>query len=176
MKGMFKLIVLISIIVATNFVNAQRQIDAAASTVKFTITNLGFDVDGYIRGLNGKISFDPSNLSAAKFDVSLPIKGVRTGNSTRDAHLREEEFFNMAKYPTIRFVSTSVKKKGNSYTVTGNITLKGTTKKISFDFSQSGDTFSGTLNVNRNDYHVGGDGFFDTLGDNVKVVIKCKLK
>src|SRR6476659_8359323 len=70
-----------------------------ASEIKFTIKNFGLNVTGKISGLSGTIQFNPSNLSASSFNVSVDANTINTGIDMRDNHLKKEEYFNVAKYP-----------------------------------------------------------------------------
>jgi len=123
--------------------------------------------------LKGNISFDPSNLSTALFDLNVDAATVNTGINSRDNHLRKEEYFNVNKFPSITFLSTKVtaSNKDGIFIVSGNITIKGITKNISFPFTaqarQNGYLFKGTFKLNRRDFQVGGGSL--VLSDNLEV-------
>src|SRR5580658_7694046 len=89
--------------------SAQYTATDQGSTVTFTIKNLGFKVGGSFTGVRGKVSFDPNNLSAAGFEVSVDAASVNTDNSMRDEHLKGEDYFDAKNHPRIQFVSTGVK-------------------------------------------------------------------
>jgi|SRR5882757_257725 len=132
------------------------------STVTFKIKNFGFGVDGSFTGLQGKIVFDPKDPGKASFDVSIDAATVNTDNGSRDGHLKKEDYFDVQNHPRIRFVSTSVTPSGKngSYTIAGKLTIKATTKDISFPFTATpkGDDylFNGEFTINRKDFGVGG--------------------
>jgi polyisoprenoid-binding protein YceI len=134
------------------------------SSVTFTIKNLGFKVNGTFTGLQGIIGFDPKHLSGAAFDVSVDAATVNTDNSMRDDHLKGAGYFDVQHYPRIRFVSTSVSARGMSgrYIISGKLTIRDTTKEITFPFTATpkGDDyiFSGEFNINRKDFKIGGSG------------------
>ncbi|MEO5996198.1 MAG: YceI family protein, partial [Chitinophagaceae bacterium] len=92
------------------------------SSVQFIIRNLGFNVEGTFTHLQGSIHFDTENLSAAGFTVTVDAATVKTGNNSRDSHLKKEEYFNVAKYPLILFSSEKIEKSttAGSYVATGN--------------------------------------------------------
>src|SRR4030095_5629180 len=73
------------------------------SSVKFRIKNFGFSVTGSFTGLHGNIDFDPNNLAACHFDVTIDAKTVNTGIDMRDNHLRKSEYFDVENYPQIKF-------------------------------------------------------------------------
>ena len=98
--------------------------------VTFTIKNFGLNTSGSFRGLKGNINWDATNFNACKFDVSIDANTINTGIDARDNHLRKEEYFDVEKYPLITFISTQIS-NGN---ISGNLTVKGVSKNISFPF------------------------------------------
>src|SRR3954462_13399109 len=103
-----------------------------SSTLKFAIKNLGFTVDGAISGFDGKVNFDPQNLAAASFDITINAATINTDNSLRDGHLKGYSFFDVENYPKIRLTSTSVSARRGGYLFAGTLTIKGKSKAISF--------------------------------------------
>ncbi|MFT4153508.1 YceI family protein [Parafilimonas sp.] len=144
------------------------------SEVKFTIKNFGINTNGTLNGLKGTIKFDPANLAASSFDVSVDVNTINTGVDGRDSHLKQDEYFNVAKYSVIRFISTSIEKNGEDYAAKGNLTIKGITKPMSIPFTvkQNGEglIFSGGFNINRKDFGVGGSSA--VMGSEVNVSLK----
>lgn len=147
----------------------------AGSSVKFVIKNFGLSVDGSFKGLQGKISFSPENLSAAVFNVSVDAATVNTGNGSRDGHLKKDDYFDVAKYPTINFTSTKITtgSKQGEYTMNGTVTIKGISKPVSFPFvvstAASGNIFSGQFKINRRNFKVGGNSL--VLSDDVTLTL-----
>ena len=151
----------------------------SSSSVKFKVKNLGFNVGGSFSGLQGAITFDPNNLSACKFDVTIDANTVNTGIDMRDNHLRNEDYFDVKNHPRIRIVSTRITpstKAGTLYFF-GNLTIKNTTKEISFPFTATaqngGYTFNGEFKMNRRDFSVGGG---STISDNLTVTLQVATK
>lgn len=134
----------------------------ADSKVSFVIKNFGLKVEGQLKGIKGSISFDPNALSNSSFNVSVNANTINTDNSARDKHLRKVDYFHVEKFPTISFASSKISKTGTAgkYTVAGNLTMKGTTKPIEFDFTatptNNGFSFKGSFTINRRDFNVGG--------------------
>jgi polyisoprenoid-binding protein YceI len=132
------------------------------STIGFKIKNFGFNNGGTFKGLRGTIVFDPKNVAGDSFDVSVEAASINTDNDMRDDHLRKEAYFDVEKYPRIRFVSTSVvaSDKSGHFMITGKLTIKGTTKQISFPFlaAPAGNDyiFKGSFAIKRRDFDVGG--------------------
>jgi polyisoprenoid-binding protein YceI len=152
----------------------QYKLSDEKSEIKFTIKNFGLNVSGSFTGLNGAINFNASNLSASSFNASVDVNTINTGIDLRDSHLKKEEYFNAEKYSTIRFVSTSITGNQNGYTVSGNLTVKGTTRAVSFPFTvqnqDDGMLFSGSLSIDRKDFNVGGSSA--VLSNNVEIHLK----
>lgn len=139
--------------------------------VTFVIKNFGINTKGSFRGLKGTINWDATNPSASSFNVSVDAKTINTAIDARDKDLRGEIYFNTDKYPTIDFSSTQISGTNGNYRVTGNLTMKGITKTISFPFtvtsSGAGYLFKGEFTINRLDYNIGGNSM--VLSDNVDV-------
>jgi len=106
------------------------------SSVKFAINNLGFNVDGTFMAISGSIQFDENNLAGCSFNVTVNANTVNTNNSTRDKHLKGEDYFNVSVYPVIRIVSTKIAKSTTPgyFVFFGQLTIKGITGEIVFPF------------------------------------------
>lgn len=144
------------------------------SEVKFRIKNFGGTVIGSFKGLSGTINFNPSDLSSAAFDVTVDVNTINTGIDMRDKDLKKEKYFDVNKFSKIRLVSakiTSGKSGANSFEFTGDLTIKGTKKTISFPFTTSqargGTIFKAEFPLNRRDFNVGGSSI--SLSDNLTV-------
>jgi len=178
MKNMIMALLVVTVI--KNLVNGQYKPVDNGSSVQFTIKNLGINVRGGFSGLEGNIVFDPLHIADAVFDVSIDANSINTGNDMRDNHLRNDTYFDVAKYPRIRFVSAKVEpsnKKG-VWLTSGKLTIKGHTKDISFPFtatasSGGGYVFSGKFNINRKDFDVGGSSI---ISDNLEVTLNVLAK
>jgi polyisoprenoid-binding protein YceI len=151
----------------------------SASSIRFTIKNLGFNTTGHFSGITGTITFSPDDLAGSRFDVQIPAGTVNTEVKMRDNHLRGEEYFDVKNFPQISFVSVKVTPSNKSGTlfVFGKLTLKGVTKNVSFPFKaqpiQDGYLFDGEFKLNRRDFKVGGGG---TVSDNLTVILKVVAK
>lgn len=152
--------------------------DDASSKVSFKIKNFGSTVNGSFNGLKGTILFDASKLSDAKFDVTVNTATIDTGIGMRDNHLRKPDYFGATDFPLIHFVTTKVmaSAKPNEAIITGKLTIKKTTKEISFPFSYSvsngGLQFKGEFKIDRTDFGIGGNSF--SLSDEVTVSLDVK--
>ncbi len=105
--------------------------DKAHSLVGFRIRHFVSKVEGRFNKFDGTISIDRQNPSASKVELTIQADSIDTGNENRDKDLRSENFFDVARYPTITFKSTKVVAKGNdAYDVAGELTMHGVTKTI----------------------------------------------
>ncbi|WP_214072765.1 YceI family protein [Mucilaginibacter sp. dw_454] len=155
---------------------AQYKPVESASTLTFNIRNLGFNVAGSFKGFDGLINFDPRNLAASNFDVTITSATVNTDNNLRDSHVRDE-FFEVKTYPKIRLASTKLGGKDGNYVFTGLLTIKSTTKPISFPFTatEANDSylFKGGFKIKRKDFGVGGT---STVSDELEVILNVTAK
>lgn len=159
-------------------------LDDSHSRLGFTINHRGItDVHGEFSKFQVTLSQPNSDFSDASIEMTAESKSINTGISMRDDHLRAEDYFNVDKFPTLSFKSTSVKKlKENEYEVLGDFTLKGVTKKVKLTAIHTGTTktkggqaaglkISGV--VKRSDYGIGEIG--PGLSDEVKLLADLEI-
>ena len=116
------------------------EIDPIRSRVSFALRVMSVTTTrGSFDTLQGQLYIDEQNPANSWVEAEVNAASITTQNRLRDTHLRSNAFFAVKKYPTIAFKSTRVEHIGDSaYKVTGNLTLLGTTKPITFDVSYSG--------------------------------------
>ena len=143
------------------------------SDISFKIKNLGFNVTGIFSGLQADIKFKPNDLAGSSIEASVASNTVNSDNESRDNHLKSEDYFDVAKYPEISFVSKKISnstKEGELF-LEGDITIKGVTKSISFPFTATPKgndyLFEGEFMLNRRDFGVGGNSL--VMADNLTV-------
>ena len=151
------------------------------SKVHFTIKNFGINTGGALSGLKGNIFFDPANLAASNFNVSVDAKTIDTDIENRDEHLRDENYFDVEKYPVIVIKSAKISSNTSvpgQYYFTGTLTMRDITKDISFPFTatiQGSDyLFAGDFEINRLDFSVGGPSA--VLNKTVKISLSILAK
>lgn len=155
-----------------------QTIDADKSFVKFRVRNLGIrTVYGTITGMQGAVKFNTQNLDSSYFDVTVDVNTINTAEEKRDAHLKNEDFFETDQWPTINFKSFQITDHDSVYSVTGDLTIKDVTKQVVVPFliieTDSTITFSGSAVVDRLAYNVGIDYNNFKIGYNVNVEIIC---
>jgi len=111
------------------------KLDPNHTMVLFSWSHFGFSHPVADIGIsNGTLVFDEQNPAKASVEVSMPLSNLDTHVPALDKHLKEADFFDADKYPTITFKSTSVKSLGDKhYQVTGNLTVHGVTKPVVLD-------------------------------------------
>jgi polyisoprenoid-binding protein YceI len=121
---------------------------------------------------SGALVFDEGKLTGGEFEVdmtsliSTDLEGEYKGKL--EGHLKSDDFFGVANHPTASLIFTEVEASGkNSYEVTGDLTIKGITKPVTFDVSVYGNKATATMKVDRAQYDVryGSGSFFENLGD-----------
>ena len=158
MKKVFYTLIIIVLTVAT--ISAQNWKPVTAS-VSFKIKQFGITVKGNFKGFMGVIKFNPDDLPTSSFTASVDANTLDTDNVLRNSHLKEKvEYFNVAKFPTLKMSTTKIVKEGDKFLGYFDLTIKGKTKniKIPILFSPEGDnaTFQGSTIINRRDWSIGG--------------------
>lgn len=159
--------------------------DGAHSKVGFGITHLMIsEVEGHF-GEFDITATAGDDFDNASFDVDIKVASIDTDNGNRDNHLRSPDFFAAEEHPSITFKSTSFEKTGDkTFKVTGDLTMRGTTKTVTLDGKVNGiitDQRSQKLKaglkltgtVNRLEFGIGGD--TPTLGDDVELTINLEM-
>ncbi len=154
----------------------QLTVDGQHSSVVIAVRNFGLDVRGTIGGVTGSILLDTTRLVSSSFELTAEAKTIDTGISLRDQHLQKREYLDTKNFPTLRFSSTAVTTGASprELFVTGNLTIKNTTKSIRVPVSISksvaqpgGVELNGSFTIDRLDYQVGGSSL--SLSDEVTV-------
>ena len=155
---------------------ADYAIDPTHSRIGFVTRHaMVTKVRGSFNEYEGSGYFDAENPTRSHLELTIQAKSIDTRNADRDAHLRGNDFFDMDTYPEIRFVSTGVEKVDDSnYRVTGDLTIKGTTKPVTIDFTYTGNAvdpfgntrvgFEGSIVVNRKDWGLDWNAALETGG------------
>lgn len=164
-------------------------LDPENSSVGFVCRHVLSNVRGMFPMPSGTVTLDEATPANSKVNAAIDPSLITTGVEERDTHLKSADFFNVAEYPTITFVSTSVAKfSATSYSVTGNLTMHGVTKPVtlaltaSAPFEHAGGIRRGieaTASVNRKDFGLvweyPGEGPGIVVGDDIKLTIDAEL-
>jgi polyisoprenoid-binding protein YceI len=150
-------------------------IDAAHSTLGFVARHaMVTKVRGAFNEFEGTATLDGENPANSVAKVTIKTASIDTRNDQRDDHLRSNDFFAMEEFPEITFVSTGVTADGDSFNLTGDLTVKGVTKSVTVPFEYEGSAkdpfgndrvgFSGSLVINRKDFGVSFNAPLETGG------------
>ena len=153
-------------------------------------TRLGFvarhamvtKVRGSFREFSGTAHIDTSDPANSRVELAIETASIDTGQPDRDNHLRSGDFFDAEKYPQISFTSTDVSRDGDTWTVTGDLTIKDVTRPVTIQFDQTGSArdpfgnvrvgFEGETTVNRKDWGLTWNAALETGG----VLVSDKIK
>ena len=167
------------------------KIDTTHSEIAFKVKHLVIStVTGKFNEFEGSIAAEKEDFSDAKINFSARIDSITTGNEQRDGHLKSADFFDAAGHPTMDFVSTSFTHKGGSdYIMTGDLTIRGTTRPVELAVEFGGiqnDFYGNTVagfelsgKINRQDFGLAWSAVTEAGGivvsDEVKLAINVEL-
>lgn len=127
-------------LLATSVFAAEYEIDPTHSTVMFKVRHLGISsVTGKFENFSGRIKYDPKDVSSSSTEATIDVASINTAEKKRDDHLRDPDFFNVAKYPEMKFVSKKVTPdKDGAFQVAGDLTMHGVTLPVVLDVEVGG--------------------------------------
>ena len=139
-------------------------------------------IHGRFNDVDGKFSIDREHPSKSTFHLVIKTDSVDTANKARDEHLRQPDYFDTKQFPTIEFKSTSTKAVEGGYEVTGDFTMHGVTKKITFVLKGGKEhqfkdvkrvAFSTELTLKRSDFGFDKNAI-GPIGDEAIILIDCE--
>jgi polyisoprenoid-binding protein YceI len=141
------------------------KLDPAHSTAEFKVKHMMIShVKGSFSGVSGSLTLHEPEHTLTRVEASLDVATVNTRDAQRDDHLRSADFFDVEKFPAMTFKSTRVEPMGaGNFTVTGDLTLHGVTRTVSFaveglsepakdPWSNTRVGLSATAKINRKDF------------------------
>jgi polyisoprenoid-binding protein YceI len=164
-------------------------IDKAHSEVTFQVRHLLTRVRGRFSDFTGEIEYDEENPERSSVNVQVQAASIDTNERDRDAHLRSADFFDVDKFASLTFRSTGIQQKSaNRFDVTGELTIHGVTKSVSFDVSLLGKAkdpwgneriaFEAEAVVNRKDFGLTWNAALETggflVGDEVTISLSVQ--
>ncbi|AWH85432.1 YceI family protein [Flavobacterium album] len=166
----------IALVVALSTITATAQdkkINASKSKISWIGEKVTGKHEGTINVKDGVLTFKSGKLTGGNVTVdmnSISVSDLKAGEGKEklEGHLKADDFFGTATYPTAKIVFKSVKaKSAGVYTVTADLTIKKTTKPVTFDLTVGKNSATTTLKVDRTKYDIvyGSKSFFDSIGD-----------
>jgi len=163
-------------------------IDPTHTAVEFAVKHMMITtVKGRFTDVKGTL--DVPATGEPTLDVAIGVASINTGVEARDTHLRSADFFDVGKRPDMRFVSSSARRVGGEWTLTGELTMNGFTKPITLRVSEEGAgvdpwgnqkvAFSATGKLNRSDFGLTWNAALETGGvlvsEEVRILIEAQL-
>ncbi len=169
---------------------ANWKVDQSHTTVGFSVSHLFTSVQGRFDAFSGTIQFDPEKPGAAVIRATVEAASINTNNAKRDKHLRTADFFDIEKFPTLSFESSSgvTGMQENRGKLAGNLTIHGVTKAVVFDVAFRGQGkdpwgnvragFAANVTINRRDYGLDWNEVLETggllVGEEVEIRIDAE--
>jgi polyisoprenoid-binding protein YceI len=185
-------VVLFAVFVATALVTAQSEwkFDKVHSNVTFSIRHMVIsEVSGNFKDFSVVLKSEKDDFSDATVLGTIQAASINTDNDYRDKHLKSDDFFNAEKFPEIKFKSTLFEKlDDNKYKITGDLTIRDVTKKVTFDAVLNGtlktdkgllSAWKATTTINRFDYNLKWNKTIETggliVGKDVTITLNLEL-
>lgn len=167
------------------------QLDPSHTQVEFSVKHLGMmTVRGNFSDLSATAQIDPGHPETSSVEITIPMASIRTHNDGRDKDLRSSNILDVDNYPTMTFKSTSVAHAGgDSFKLTGDLTIKGTTQPVTLDVTRYGEfndpgmfghriAYGATTKINRKDFGLNVDMVLDgrfVIGQEIQISIEGEL-
>lgn len=113
-------------------------LDPAHSEVTFSVRHMMISKVRGTFGVKSATLVAPENPLDAKVEANVDVTSINTQDEGRDAHLRSADFFDVENHPTMEFVSTGTRVENGDFIVDGDLTIRGITKPVSFEFEFGG--------------------------------------
>jgi len=167
-------------------------LDPAHSTAEFKVKHMMIsNVKGSFSGVSGTLQLDETDYTHSAAEASVPVATLTTGDAQRDGHLKSADFFDAEQFPAFTFKTTNIDSKGGAdYAVTGDLTLHGVTRPVTFaveDVSQpSKDPWgnhriglTATTKINRKDFGLTWNAALETggvlVGEDVTITLEVEF-
>ena len=171
--------------VAVENISGDYTIDPSHTRVGFSARHaMVTKVRGHFDEFEGSAHVDTVTPANSSVTVTIQAASVTTGNEQRDGHLKTPDFFDIANYPQITFVSTNVERDGAEWDITGDLTINGVTKSVTIPFEETGSAkdpfgntrvgFEGDVTIDRTEWNLSFNAALETGG--VLVSEKVKLE
>ena len=195
MRGRLALLRLVPLLVICIGIRAQEttwKIDPLHSAAHFSVRHMMIStVRGDFGGVNGIMHYDPKNIASSKVEATIDCSTVNTNVAARDAQMKTSDFFDVKKYPTMKFVSTKVEQAGpGKLKVSGDLTINAITKPVVLDVEGPSDSvkdargrvkvgLTASTKINRKDWNIVWNEVLDSGGfavaDDVSITLDIEF-
>ena len=167
------------------------KIDTSHTDVTFAVKHMMVTtVRGKFADVTGTLEADPNDPTSARGTIRIGIASINTGSELRDNHLRSADFFDAEHHPEATFAITSITRRGDSYEVTGDLTIRGITRPVTLTSELLGyytsmegakrAGFSASGTINRRDWGLDWNVALETGGwlvsDEIRLTIDAALE
>lgn len=178
--------------IATETAVTTWNIDPVHTVAEFKVKHLMIsNVKGQFTGVSGRLSLNEEDVTKSTIEATIDAATINTREEQRDAHLKSADFFDVDKFPTLSFRSTSVKRVGDDeLKVRGDLTIHGVTRGV--EFAVEGPTaptkdpwgntrvgLSATTKINRKDYGLTWNAALETggimVGEEVTITLEAEF-
>ncbi|WP_374969779.1 YceI family protein [Terrabacter sp. BE26] len=171
--------------VAVENISGDYTLDPSHTRIGFSARHaMVTKVRGNFEEFEGTAHVDTVTPANSSVTVTIQAASVTTGNEQRDGHLKTPDFFDVANFPQITFVSTNVERDGAEWAITGDLTINGVTKSVTIPFEETGSAkdpfgntrvgFEGEVTIDRTEWNLSFNAALETGG--VLVSEKVKLE
>lgn len=187
MKRLISVFVLLALAVASRAEIETYKIDPVHSSAGFSLRHVLSKFSSSFTKVSGTITVDRENLEKSSVVANIDVGALNTDNDKRDTHIKGPDFFDVAKFPTMTFKSTTWKKTGeNTFDITGDLTIKDVTKPVVLKTTLlgfgpgmgPGNFLSGweaTTTIKKSDFNMSGPpGLSKALGDEVAITLNVE--
>lgn len=177
---------------APNTGTSTWNLDPVHSVAEFKVKHMMIsNVKGQFTGISGVLALDETDVTNSRVEATIDASSISTRDGQRDAHLKSADFFDVEKYPTLVFQSTSIKRASDGeLAVTGDLTIHGHTRPVVFRVEGPtppskdpwGNTrvgLSATAKINRKDFGLAWNAALETggilVGDEVTITLDVQF-
>ena len=154
MKSLLRKTLLTALTFVSMTAFAQKKLEAGKYTIDPMHSKVGFEVthlmistvEGRFKDFSGNFAID-EKFDKSKLEAEANVASIDTGVEKRDGHLKSPDFFDASKYPKMTFKSSSISGTPESFKMVGDLTIKGKTKKVTFDTKYTGSAVDGYGNL-----------------------------
>ncbi len=170
---------------------ATWHIDPDHSTIGFQVRKLMFTVNGDFARYTSDFEIQEKDLTSSRASVTIDVASIDTHDAKRDEHLRSPDYFDVARYPTMTFVTTKVLRSADRhFLVIGDLALHGVTREVALEVEnlsppttdRSGHLrrhATATTEINRKDYNLKWNSLIEgggmVVGNKVKIILDIEM-
>jgi polyisoprenoid-binding protein YceI len=156
-------------------------VDKAHSAITFTARSRFVGAEGRFARWDADVALDPDAFEHSTVRITIDAASIDTQNGRRDTHLRSDDFFDVARYPTITFVSREVTAAGGrAGTITGDLTMHGVTRPVQVPvsvvtYADGRGQFRGAFPIARRDFGLSYNSRLNPIADTVRVQFEMSV-